>query len=157
MVAELRLPPVAVEAGHIVQAPDVPSSDGRAIFFTEPTQSDLSLSWGAYPPNVTPIQWGNETLAPVVNLQHKDRNAYEHAYATLVCGLGFVKGVYVDQMDGLTISTIYEGNFRDVTDILYEIYDRVESSFPECLVKHRLIRAANNGDYSPPVNARRLV
>ncbi len=77
-------------------------------------------------------------------------------YARLARGLDFVKGIYVDLTDGLTIYTVYEGGFRDATDALYDIYDRVTDMFPDQLTKYRLISAASDSDHSLPSNARRV-
>ena len=59
--------------------------------------------------------------------------------------------------DGLTIYTVYEGDFREATDALYDIYDRVMDIFPACLAKYRLIRHAVRADYPLPPTAHRVM
>ncbi len=81
---------------------------------------------------------------------------YAHSYAALARGLDCVRDIYVDLTDGLTIYTVYEGNFREATDALYDIYDRVMDMFPGCLAKYRLIGAASGNDDPLPSSARRV-
>ncbi len=82
---------------------------------------------------------------------------YARTYAAFARELDVVKDIYADMTDGLTIYTVYEGDFREATDALYDIYDRVMDMFPACLAKYRLIRQAARADYLLPVTARRVM
>ncbi len=86
-----------------------------------------------------------------------EREEYTRTYAALARRLDIVRDIYADITDGLTIYTVYEGDFREATDALYDIYDRVMDMFPACLATYRLIRQSARADYPLPPTARRVM
>jgi len=95
--------------------------------------------------------------ANAMYLASAEYEGYTRTYATLARRLDIVRDIYADMADGLTIYTVYEGDFREATDALYDIYDRVMDMFPACLATYRLIRHAARADYPLPPTARRVM
>ena len=78
---------------------------------------------------------------------------YVAAYAHLVKTYDFVKGVYVNASNGLTIYTVYQGERRAVSDKIYEAYGQVIDRFPSMPIDFRLLNH-NRLDTAPvPGNA----
>jgi len=64
---------------------------------------------------------------------------YVTAYVHLVKAYDFVKGVYINASNGLTIYTVYQGERRAISDKIYEAYGQVIDRFPRMPIDFRLL------------------
>lgn len=64
---------------------------------------------------------------------------YVMAYVHLVKIYDFVKDIYVNASNGLTIYTVYQGERRAISDKIYEAYGQVIDLFPHMPIDFRLL------------------
>lgn len=91
-----------------------------------------------------------ESVAPV---HRQEQEAYIDTYAELVRPFDFVKAVYADHSDDLTIYTVYQGDLDRIDDELYDAYGTVIDRFPGVAVNFRLLDGARVDDYTLPYSA----
>jgi len=112
-----------------------------------PKQLAAGLQPASYTPAVTNLKRApaSETKVPL------PQEALLFAY---IKEAPFVEAIYADDMAGLTIYTIYQGDPDEIDTDLYRTYQRTYQMFPEAVIDFRMVPSERVE--SLPSSARRL-